>query len=321
MRVAARSARLGSSIGTLIRVYGLLIAVLALALVFALLIPGFATTTNLLNVSLQISDLVTLATGATIIMAVAEYDLSIGAMAGLGGVLAAELAIAGLPIPLAFALTALAGAAFGAVVGAVVTGFRVLSFITTLAAGTVLAGIALQVSGGATVFENIPASFTDFGQGTLGSVPDPAILMLVVLGVAWVVLSQTPFGRQIYAVGGNELAARIAGIRVRRVKIIAFSSCAACAALTGAVLASRLGSASPDGGGKLFLQSYAAVFLGMTVFTEGVPNVWGTFVGAVLIGILEDGLTMKGVATPLQNILTGLIIVAAVVVQRIGQRD
>lgn len=302
------------------RVYGLLIAVIALALIFAMLIPSFATTTNLLNISLQISDLVTMATGATIIMAVAEYDLSIGAMAGLGGVLVAELAIAGLPIWLAFALAILAGAAFGAVAGWIITQFRVLSFITTLAAGTVISGITLQVSGGATVFENIPDSFTSFGQGTVGSVPMPSILMLALLALAWVVLAQTPFGRQIYAVGGNELAARIAGIRVQRVKIIAFSACAALAALTGAVLASRLGSASPDGGGTLFLQSYAAVFLGMTVFQEGVPNVWGTLVGAILIGILEDGLTMKGVATPLQDILTGLIIVAAIVVQRLGQR-
>jgi ribose transport system permease protein len=313
--------RLRLNLAQIVRIYGTLIALLALGAFFALFIPNFATTGNLLNISLQISFLVIMATGATIIMAVAEYDLSVGAMASLGGVLTAELAIAGLPMWLAFALSPICGAAFGAAVGWIVTQFRVLSFITTLAAGTVLAGLTLQISGGATVFDNIPADFTDFGQATWGSVPVPAVVMFALLVLAWLVLAQTPFGRRVYAVGGNQTAARIAGIRVQLVKMVAFAACAALAAFTGALLASRLGSASPTGGSGLFLQSYAAVFLGMTVFQEGVPNVWGTFVGAVLIGTLENGLTMLEVATPLQDILTGLIIVAAIVVQRIGQRD
>lgn len=311
----------GLQVARIFRVYGTLIALLALTAVFAVCIPNFATAGNLLNISLQISFLVMMATGATIIMAVAEYDLSIGAMASLGGVLAAELAIAGLPMWLAFALCPLCGAGFGAVTGWVVTQFRVLSFITTLAAGTVLSGITLQISGGATVFDNIPTDFTDFGQATWGSVPVPTVVMLVLLVLVWLILAQTPFGRRIYAVGGNQTAARIAGIRVQRVKIVAFAGCAALAACTGSVLASRLGSASPTGGSGLFLQAYAAVFLGMTVFQEGVPNVWGTLVGAVLIGTLENGLTMLEVATPLQDVLTGLIIIGAIVVQRIGRHD
>lgn len=309
------------ALGRIVRVYGTLIALLLLVGAFALFIPQFATATNLLNISLQIAFLVIMATGATIIMAVAEYDLSVGAMASLGGVLTAELAIAGLPMWLAFAVSVLCGAAFGALVGLIVTMFRVLSFITTLAAGTVLAGITLQISGGTTVFENIPAAFTDLGQASWGSVPVPSLLMLALVALIWLALAQTPFGRRLYAVGGNRTAARIAGVRVQMVTVIAFAACAALANLTGAVLASRLGSASPTGGSGLFLQAYAAVFLGMTVFQEGVPNVPGTLVGAVLIGTLENGLTMLEVQTPLQDILTGLIIVAAIVVQRLGQRD
>ncbi len=139
--------------------------------------------------------------------------------------------------------------------------------------------------------------------------------------LAWVMLAQTPFGRRIYAVGGNEAAARIAGVPVQLVKIVAFALCASLAAFTGALLASRLGSASPTEGSGLFLQAYAAVFLGMTVFQEGVPNVWGTLVGAILIGTLENGLTMLEVPTPLQDVLTGVIIVAAIVVQKVGQRQ
>jgi len=307
-------------VGDALRVYGTLIALVVLVAAFAVFIPEFATPANLLNISLQISFLVMMAVGATIIMAVAEYDLSIGAMAGLGGVLTAELAIAQVPMWLCFILAPLVGCVIGTVTGWIVTRFRVLSFITTLAAGTVLSGVTLQLSGGTTVFDNIPASFTGFGQATVGPVPAPSLVMVGLSVLAWAILAQTPFGRRVYAVGGNEVAARIAGVRVQGVKIVAFALCAGLAAFTGALLASRLGSASPTEGSGLFLQAYAAVFLGMTVFQEGVPNIWGTLVGAILIGTLENGLTMLAVSTPLQDILTGVIIVAAIVVQRAGQR-
>ncbi len=309
-----------AQIGQMLRIYGTLIALIVLVVVFAIFIPEFATPTNALNISLQISFLVMMAVGATIIMAVAEYDLSIGAMAGLGGVLTAELAIAQVPLWLCVMIALLAGSAIGMVTGWIVTQFRVLSFITTLAVGTVLSGLTLQLSGGTTVFDNIPVSFTSLGQATAGPVPVPSLIMGGLAVLVWVVLAQTPFGRRVYAVGGNEAAARIAGVRVQGVKIIAFALCAGLAAFTGALLASRLGSASPTEGSGLFLQAYAAVFLGMTVFQEGVPNIWGTLVGAILIGTLENGLTMLAVPNPLQDVLTGIIIVAAIVVQKIGQQ-
>ncbi len=309
-----------AQIGQVLRIYGTLIALIVLVVAFAIFIPEFATPTNALNISLQISFLVIMAVGATIIMAVAEYDLSIGAMAGLGGVLTAELAIAQVPLWLCVMIALLAGSAIGMVTGWIVTQFRVLSFITTLAVGTVLSGLTLQLSGGTTVFDNIPVSFTSLGQAAAGPVPVPSLIMGGLAVLVWVVLAQTPFGRRVYAVGGNEAAARIAGVRVQGVKIIAFALCAGLAAFTGALLASRLGSASPTEGSGLFLQAYAAVFLGMTVFQEGVPNIWGTLVGAILIGTLENGLTMLAVPTPLQDVLTGIIIVAAIVVQKIGQQ-
>lgn len=316
--VGARVVR--AQIGQVLRIYGTLIALIVLVVAFAIFIPEFATPTNALNISVQISFLVMMAVGATIIMAVAEYDLSIGAMAGLGGVLTAELAIAQVPLWLCVMIALLAGSAIGMVTGWIVTQFRVLSFITTLAVGTVLSGLTLQLSGGTTVFDNIPVSFTSLGQATAGPVPVPSLIMGGLAVLVWVVLAQTPFGRRVYAVGGNEAAARIAGVRVQGVKIIAFALCAGLAAFTGALLASRLGSASPTEGSGLFLQAYAAVFLGMTVFQEGVPNIWGTLVGAILIGTLENGLTMLAVPTPLQDVLTGIIIVAAIVVQKIGQQ-
>jgi len=308
------------SLSGVLRIYGTLIALIALIGVFAVTIPNFATAGNVLNISLQISFLVMMAVGATIVMAVAEYDLSVGAAASLGGVLAAQLAIAGYPPVVYYAAAPLCGALLGTIVGWVVTQFGVLSFITTLAAGTIISGLTLQLSGGATVFEHIPDSFVGLGQGSWGALPYPSLLMAAAILIAWVALTQTPFGRRVYAVGGNEMAARISGVYVQRIKVIAFALCAALAAFTGAVLASRVGSASPTGGNGLFLPSYAAVFLGMTVFQEGVPNMGGTFVGAVLIGTLENGLTMLEVAAPLQDVLTGAIIVAAIVVQKVGQR-
>jgi ribose transport system permease protein len=128
-----------------------------------------------------------------------------------------------------------------------------------------------------------------------------------------------PFGRKLYAIGGNESASRVAGVRVAFNKNMAFALCAMLAALTGILMASRLGSAHPTGGDGLFLSAYAAAFLGMTSFKEGVPNIWGTFVGAAIIGILANGLTILEVPTFMQDVITGCIVIAAVLMQKLGR--
>jgi ribose transport system permease protein len=145
--------------------------------------------------------------------------------------------------------------------------------------------------------------------------------MIILTVFFWFVMRHTTFGRKLYAIGGNVVASQVAGIKVRKHKTLAFALCGALCGFAGMLLASRLGSAHPTGGDGYNLRSYAAVFLGRTMFREGTPNIWGTFIGAAILGILANGLTILQVPTFIQNILTGVIIILAVVVQKIGHGD
>jgi ribose transport system permease protein len=301
------------------RTYATVVALGLICLVFAALSPdAFATLENAVNVSRQIAFLVLIAVGATFVMAAGEFDLSVGAMASFGGVLAAQMAVGGVPLPAAVALTLSAALAFGMFNGWLVGRFGVLSFITTLATGTMLAGFTFWLTGGSTVFEKIPPGFTWLGRAVLAGVPAPSWLMLGVVGLAWAVMHRTTFGRHLYAVGGNQRAARLAGVGILSHKVWAFGLCALVAAGAGVLLASRLGSAHPTGGNGLFLPAYAAAFLGMTAVRGGVPNVLGSLLGAATLGILANGLTILNMPSFLQDVVTGAVVVVAVVFQKIG---
>ncbi len=304
------------------RAYGTIFAGIIIVIAFSILsFDAFFTFGNFINITRQISLLVVIALGATLVMSVEEFDLSVGAMASLGGVVAARMAVSGMPMLLCFVFPVAICFVIGLLNGWIVTKFRVLSFITTLAMSTILGGFTFWFTGGATIFENIPRSFTFIGTKSLFSLPLLSLIMIFLTVLFWFVMRHTSFGRKLYAIGGNETASQISGIPVTFHKNMAFALCAALAALTGVLMASRLGSAHPTGGDGLFLQAYAAAFLGRTVFKEGVPNIWGTFVGAAILGILANGLTIMQVPTFMQDLLTGCIIILAVVVQKIGRGD
>jgi ribose transport system permease protein len=306
----------------LIRCYGTVFAGILIVIGFCFLsLDTFATWGNIVNISRQICFLVILALGATLVMAVGEYDLSVGAVVSLAGVVAAKAAVLGLPIWLSFVIPIIIAFFIGLINGWLVTHFRVLSFITTMAMGTILGGITFWLTGGATVFENIPDAFRYPGQTSWLGIPLLSMYMLTLTVIFWFIMTHIAFGRRLYALGGNEMAARVAGIGVRVHKTLAFALCGALAAVTGVLMASRLGSAHPTGGNGLFLPAYAAAFLGMTAFKEGIPNIWGTFVGAAIIGILANGLTILEVPTFMQDILTGLIVIAALIMQRLGRDE
>lgn len=311
-----------AGVSELLRAYGTIFAGILIVIVFSVMRPdAFFTMGNLVNITRQISLLVIIALGATLVMSVEEFDLSVGALASLGGVIGAKMAVAGAPIFLCFIAPVVICFAIGFVNGWIVTKFRVLSFITTLAMSTILGGFTFWFTGGATVFQDIPKSFTYVGTKTVLGAPILSIIMLLLTVVFWFVMRHTAFGRKLYAIGGNEAASQVSGINVKKYKNLAFALCASLAALTGVLMASRLGSAHPTGGDGLFLQSYAAAFLGRTVFREGAPNIWGTFVGAAILGVLANGLTILQVPTFMQDLLTGCIIILAVVVQKIGRGD
>lgn len=306
----------------ILKSYGTIFAGIFITIVFSVLRPdAFATISNLVNISRQISLLVVIAIGATLVMSIDEFDLSVGAMASLGGVLAARLAVNNIPIFLCFLIPMVVAFFIGFINGWIVTRFKVLSFIITLAMSTILGGFTFWFTGGATIFENIPKSFKFVGTTNILGVPILSIIMILITILFWFIMRHMSFGRKLYAIGGNEIASEVSGIDVKKYKILTFAICAALAAFTGALMSSRLGSAHPRGGDGLFLQSYAAVFLGRTIFKEGVPNIWGTFVGAAILGILANGLTILQVPTFMQDLITGFIIIAAVVVQKIGGHD
>lgn len=304
----------------LLSTYGSILAGLGIIIIFSIISPNsFATFDNAINISRQISFLVIIAVGATLVMSVKEFDLSIGAMASLGGVVSAKLAASGVPILLCVLIPVIIGFVIGTINGLIITQFRVISFVTTLAMGTILGGITFWLTGGSTVFENIPDAFKFLGQTQAWVIPLLSIIMMITVLIFWYVMSQMSLGRRFYAIGGNERASEVSGININRFKTIAFALCGMLAAFTGALLASRLGSAHPTGGDGFFLNAYAAVFLGMTVVKSGIPNVIGTLYGAAILGILANGLTILEVPTYMQDVITGIIIILALIIQKLGR--
>lgn len=306
----------------ILRSYGTFIALLVVILIFSVLTPrAFLSSTNFWNITRQMAILSIISLGTTLIMSVDEFDLSVGTIASFSGVFAAILTIRGIPFFWALILAFLCSGFIGFVNGFIVTKFKVMSFIITLAMGRVIYGVTYWLSDGAIIFNGIPDDFKVLGTAKIGPVPYLTILMLVAIVIFQYITSKTAFGRKLYAIGGNAQASQVAGIQVKKYKTIAFALAGAMAGLAGVLLASRVGSASPTGGDAYALNAYATIFIGKTLFREGIPNVPGTILGALLFTILANGLTIMQAPTFIQNILTGLVIVAAVVGQKVGSKS
>lgn len=271
----------------------------------------FLTTGNLTNILEQIAILTMVAAVQTVVMVVGDFDLSVGALASLVGVVTATLLVGGMPVPLAILVALGIGLLAGAVNGVLVAYVGLSAFIATLATMTSFTGLALLVSNGTTVF-GLPEAFVGIGQGRLGPVPMPVVIAVALCVVVWFVLSRTVLGRQWYAVGGNAEAARLSGVNNRLVRFGAFLVSGAGAALAGVVLTARLASGHPNAGDPMMLMSIAAVFLGMTLSRAGAPSIGGTAVGLGIVGVLSNGLNLLQVNSYVQQVLTGLIIIAAV---------
>jgi ribose/xylose/arabinose/galactoside ABC-type transport system permease subunit len=303
------------------RQYGTLFALVAIIVVFSIASPGaFGSMSNLINITQQMTLLAIVAIGATVVMAVGEFDLSTAAIVSFGGIFVVYLFKLGVPAPLACLLVLTVAAIFGAVSGYIVSRFQVLSFIATLAAGTIIGGITFWISDGATLLGDIPAGFRDIARGRALGLPTLTWWLIVIAFAVWVLLDKLEIGRRLYAIGGNREAARLAGVPIVSNTMTAFVVSGLLAALVGILLTARIGSANPTGGGGYLLSAYAAVFLGMTAFREGEANLPGTVVGAAIIAVIGNGLTILGVSTFLQDIITGTIILAAVLVRRIGKQ-
>lgn len=294
---------------------GILLALIAEAALFALLSPHFLTAENILNVSLQTSITAIIAAGMTFVILTGGIDLSVGSLVALVGIIAASTARVVTPAPLGVAAALAAGVAAGAVSGwlsgIAVTRFRVTPFIATLAFMTVWRGLAFILTDGRPVWE-LPPEFTTPGGGRLAGVPVPTIIMVAVFVSAHVLLVRTRFGRHVFAVGGNADAARLAGIPVAGILRRVYVLCGALTALSGVLLASRLSSGQPNAGIMYELDAIAAVVVGGASLTGGRGSIAGTFIGAMLIGILRNGLNLLDVNSYVQQVIVGAVILLAV---------
>lgn len=318
-------------IGLILRRSGTIIGFLLMVAFFWSQRPDtFMTARNWLNITQQISILGVIAYTMTIVMVLGDFDLSVGAMATLAGIVAAVVFRAELPTWAGVGAALLVGVVGGLLNGLMVAYLGILPFIATLGTLTMFGGLALSIASGKTIFGRaIPAEVGDFAKGgltiALGGnqaivIPNLTILALVVLLIVWLLLEQTVVGRRFYMIGGNREAARLGGIRVRWLRLSAFVATGFGAALGGLMLVSRLASANPTQGDNLMLPAIASVFLGMTMSEEGEPHVLGTLVGVFILGVLNNGLTQLSIDSYIQQVLTGLIIILAVALSSIARR-
>lgn len=302
--------------------YGTIIGLVAMILAFSLLSPrAFPTLNNFTNVLNQASLAMIIAGGLTLAVTVGELDLSIGFAASLHGILVTGLIVHDkLPIPLAILIVVALGAAIGLVNGFIVTKMRVNSVIATLGVGTIITGAAFAYSAGVPIVAGVPEAFLQLSLGRwLLGIPNNIVIMVLVLGGLWVLVERTDIGQQIQAVGGNAAAARLAGINVDRIKMLGFVISGMCAALTGILLASRLGSGTTSAADSYLLTAFAAVFLGSATLRDGEFHILGTLVGALIIAFGFNGLNIFGAPTYSQYVFQGAILIVAVGLSSLGR--
>lgn len=297
-----------------VRIYIAIVVILVvLSIYLSITQPTFATWANFVTILESNSVLLLVAIGLTFVLLTAGFDLSVGAMLALSGVLMGKLIQGGMPFPIAIVLVIVGAGILGMVLNGMLIGKLGLSFfVVTLGTMSLFRGSSLVVTEGHGVslyeFEAVRA----LGAGRLLGIPVLVIIALGVLILAILVTRYTGFGRMLYAVGGGPEAARLAGIRVWAIKAAAYGICASLAGLAGVLEASRLGSASPQAGTGIELVAAAAVLLGGTSFTGGVGSMVGTLLGTLLLGVISNGLTISQVSSFWQGIVTGLVLLAAV---------
>jgi len=315
-----------------LKLYGTLIGFVTILVFFSVQLPDtFLTARNLLNITQQVSMLAVVACSMTLVMVMGDFDLSVGSMASLAGIVAALLFSMGYPISVGIAAALLVGVLGGVFNGILVSFFGILPFVATLGTLTMFSGMAFFTSGGKTIFgRDIPTEFSGFARsgieldqiGLIGlKLPYLSLVALLVLVVVWFILEQTIFGRRLYAIGGNQEAARLAGLKVRTLRLCAFAMTGFGAAIAGLMYASRVASANPTQGSGLMLDAIAAVFLGMTMSEEGEPRVLYSLIGVLILGILDNGLTQMSVDSYIREILVGAIIVTAVAFSSITKQS
>jgi erythritol transport system permease protein len=311
------------------------VVLVALVILFSAMAPSFLTANNLAILTKHVAIAAILAIGMTFVVLTGGIDLSVGSVAGLAGMLAGYLLTQGIflagaqhypPVAICMLIALAVSLAAGLLNGWLVAKAGVAPFIATLGTLYVARGAALLISNGKT-FPNLAGQsargntgFPALGQTFIAGLPLPVWIMLALFFAAVIVARKTPLGRHIYAVGGNERAARLAGIRVPRVKLFTYLASSLCAALVGLIIASQLEAAHPATGESFELNAIAAVVLGGTSLMGGRGSITGSLLGACVIGVLSDGLVMLGVSEFWQMVIKGAVIVLAVAIDQLQSR-
>jgi ribose transport system permease protein len=293
------------------RQFGTLFGLLLLTAVLWGLTPYFLTVSNLLNIAEQTAIVAIIAVGMTFVIITAGIDLSVGSVLAFSGVVMASALQSGVALPLAVLSGLGTGFACGLVNGLLITGGRLPPFIATLGMMSVARGAALMFTDGRPV-SGFSDSFRGAATGEVAGIPLPVILMVAVYLVAHMVLTRTKLGRYTYAMGGNEEATVLSGVNVKFHKTMVYGLCGMLSALAAIILTARLNSAQPIAGIMYELDAIAAVVIGGTSLMGGEGNVFGTLIGALIMGVLRNGLNLLGISSFTQQIVIGSVIIIAV---------
>jgi ribose transport system permease protein len=293
------------------RQFGTFVGLLVLSVVLGALTPYFLTLSNLLNIAEQTSIIAIVAVGMTFVIITAGIDLSVGSVLALSGVTLASMLHGALPLPVALLAGPATGLFCGLLNGILVAEGRLPPFITTLGMMSVARGAALVFTEGRSI-SGFSEPFRTIASGRIAHLPMPVVIMLAVYSIAYIVLSKTKLGRYAYAMGGNEDATVLSGVNVRFYKIVIYSLCGLLSGLAAIILTARLNSAQPIAGIMYELDAIAATVIGGTSLMGGEGTVGGTLIGALIMGVLRNGLTLLGISSFVQQIVIGSVIILAV---------
>jgi ribose/xylose/arabinose/galactoside ABC-type transport system permease subunit len=295
--------------------YRLVIILILIILISSLISEHFLSLTNFINIIRQISMVAIIAVGSTVIIVNGGIDLSVGSVAAFSGVLFAGLvANNNFPMLIAVLITLIFGAVAGLVNGGVTVSFSVPPFIVTLATMYIFRGLAYIYTGGGYPISNVPKNFDILGRGYLAYIPIPIIVMALIFCIFIWFLNYTKYGLYIYCVGGNETASKLFGVNVKLVKLMSYVIGSVLASLGGIILASRLNSGQPAAGENFLFMAITATILGGTSLTGGEGTLVGTLLGAVILGLLTNILTLKNVNYFYQLVVQGIVLMAAVII-------
>lgn len=299
---------------------GILLALITMCFVLSVTTSTFLTQYNIGVVIRQVSFIAIVALGETLVLLIGGIDLSVGYVAGLCSILGCLLMTSTNLDPYLCTLIALViGLILGTISGLFIAKMKLNPFIVTLAMGEVYAGLILVITKGYPVL-NLPKKFTILGQGMVGPVPIPVIIMLIITIILAYILRNTPFGRNIYAIGGNQFAARLVGISVEKIKVSVYAISGMLAALAGMLFASRVNAGHPTTGAAWLMPTITAAIIGGTSLSGGEGTILGTILGAVFMGILANGIVLLDISAYWERVIIGVVVLVAVIIDILRSR-